>query len=178
MKLGLMDTIRMEFDFCWDKETWFLPLEPALEGLSSIDASWQPPGGGNTIWQTVNHLNVYNALLIRQINDATTGKTVSNMNASFGDIGGPVDPKWTSIFEKDTFGDSGDPSDSEKWKAVLAETHLICENVRNSLTHVDESHIQEELVGILTRQVLHNAYHIGQIVLVRKQQGSWPKERD
>ncbi|MBW3111512.1 MULTISPECIES: DinB family protein [Bacillaceae] len=178
MKLGLMDTFRMEFDFCWNTEAWFLPLEPALEGLSSLDASWQPPGGGNSIWQTVNHLNYYNSLLVRQVNDLRSGKRVSHKKTSFGDIGRPADPIWKSILEENTFGDTGDSADSENWKEVLAETHLICENVHKSLSKVDESQIQEELVGILARQVLHNAYHIGQIVLLRKQQGSWPKERD
>jgi hypothetical protein len=178
MKMGLIDAFRMEFDFCWDTETWFLPLERTLEGVGPREASWEPPGGGNTIWQTVKHLNVYNALLIRQMNDATSGKGVSVENASFGDIGGPVDPKWKSTFEMDTFGDSGDPTDSEKWKEVVTETHLICENVCKSLAQVDESHMQEELAGILARQILHNAYHIGQIVFIRKQQGSWPKERE
>ena len=165
----------MEFDFCWNTETWFLPLERALEGIGSKEASWEPPGGGNTIWQTVTHLNHYNALLIRQMNDAVSGNAVT---ASFGDIGGPVDPRWKSTFEMDTFGDKGDPDDSVKWKEVVAETHLICENARELLARIDESHMQEQLPGILSRQVLHNAYHIGQLVFIRKQQGSWPKERE
>ncbi|AZV63805.1 hypothetical protein DOZ91_00540 [Peribacillus frigoritolerans] len=38
--------------------------------------------------------------------------------------------------------------------------------------------MDEELVGGLARQILHNVYHIGQIVLIRKQQGSWPQERE
>ncbi|MCK6258455.1 DinB family protein [Fictibacillus sp. KIGAM418] len=178
MNLELMDIFRMEFDFSWDTETWFLPLESALEGLNSTDASWQPPGGGNTIWQTVNHLNYYNALLVRQINDTTPRKKASNSKAAFGDIGEPADSKWKAVLAENTFGDIGDPADSEKWKAVLAETRLICENLRKSLAQVNDSHLEEEHVGGLARQILHNVYHIGQIVLIRKQQGSWPKERE
>ncbi|MED2972893.1 DinB family protein [Fictibacillus sp. B-59209] len=178
MNLELMDIFRMEFDFSWDTETWFLPLESALEGLNSTDASWQPPGGGNTIWQTVNHLNYYNALLVRQINDTTPRKKASINKPSFGDIGEPPNSKWQAVLAENTFGDIGDPSDSEKWKAVLAETRLICENLRKSLAQVNDSQLDEELVGGLARQILHNVYHIGQIVLIRKQQGSWPKERE
>ncbi|WP_261134405.1 DinB family protein [Bacillus sp. Marseille-Q3570] len=178
MNLELMDIFRMEFDFSWDTETWFLPLESALKGLDSTDASWQPPGGGNTIWQTVNHLNYYNALLVRQINDTTPGKKTSDRKPSFGDIGEPPDSKWKEIFAENTFGDSGDPTDSEKWKAVLADTHLICENLRKLLAQVNDIQLDEERVGVLARQILHNVYHIGQIVLIRKQQGSWPKERE
>lgn len=178
MNIGLMDIFRMEFDFCWDTETWFLPLESALEGLDSTHASWQSPGGGNTIWQTVNHLNYYNAILVSQLNDPTHGKKASGGKAAFGDIEEPANPKWEAILARDTFGDSGDPADIEKWEEVLAETRLICEDLRRSLTQVDDSQLDEERVGGLARQILHNAYHIGQIVFIRKQQGSWPKERE
>jgi hypothetical protein len=178
MNIELMDIFRMEYDFSWDTETWFLPLESALEGLNSTDASWQPPGGGNTIWQTVNHLNYYNALLVRQINDTTPRKKASNKKATFGDIGQPADSKWKAVLAEDTFGDIGDPADSEKWEAVLAETRLICENLRKSLAQVNDCQLEEELVGGLARQILHNVYHLGQIVLIRKQQGSWQKERE
>jgi hypothetical protein len=158
MNIGLMDIFRMEYDFSWDTETWFLPLESALKGLNATDASWQPPGGGNTIWQTVNHLNYYNALLVRLINDKTPRNIASNDKATYGDI--------------------GDPEDSEKWKAVLEETRLICENLRQSLAQLNDSQLEAEHIGSLARQILHNVYHIGQIVLIRKQQGSWPKERE
>ncbi|WP_099157088.1 DinB family protein [Virgibacillus ndiopensis] len=178
MNLGLMDIFRMEYDFCWDTETWFLSLEPALQGLNSADASWHPPGGGNTIWQTVNHLNYYNALLVRQINDTTPRKKGSTNKVAFGDIGEPDSEKWKAILAEDTFGDIGDPADSEKWEEVLADAHLICEDLRKSLAQVNDSQLEEELVGGLARQILHTVYHIGQIVLIRKQQGSWPKERE
>ncbi|WP_229683168.1 DinB family protein [Virgibacillus oceani] len=178
MNLGLTDIFRMEYDFCWDKETWFVPLESALRGLNSADASWQPPGGGNTIWQTVNHLNYYNTVLLRQINDdPSPGKRASNHMVAFGDIGEPVSEKWKTILAEDTFGDGGDQANSDKWEEVVAEARMICEELRKSLAQVHDSQLDEELAGGLARQILHNVYHIGQIVLIRKQQGSWPKER-
>ncbi|UOQ45784.1 DinB family protein [Halobacillus salinarum] len=178
MNLKLMDIFRMEFDFSWDTETWFLPLESALKGVSASEASWQPPGGGNTIWQTVNHLNYYNAVLVSQINDLNSEKKAPNQKAAFGDIGESPNSKWEAVLAADTFGEIGDPSDSEKWKAAVAETCLICESLRKSLAQVNDGRLEEELVGGLARQILHNVYHIGQIVLIRKQQGSWPKERE
>lgn len=178
MNLKLMDIFRIEYDFCWDTETWFVPLESAIEGVSSTDASWQPPGGGNTVWQTVKHLNYYNALLVKQINDTTTGKNAANIKPTFGDIGEPVDSKWKEILAENTFGDIGDPADSEKWEADMADTCQICEDLRRSLAQVKDSQLDEELAGRLARQILHNVYHTGQIVLIRKQQGSWPEVRE
>jgi len=178
MNLKLMDIFRMQYDFIWDTETWFLPLESALEGISSTDASWQPPGGGNTIWQTVNHLNYYNALLVKQLNDAKPRKKASKHKATFGDIGEAPNPKWEAVLAENTFGDIGDPADSDKWRATVAETRLIFESLRKSLAQMNDSQLDEEHVGTLARQILHNVYHIGQIVFIRKQQGSWPKERE
>ncbi|MDM5340472.1 hypothetical protein QUF84_25080 [Fictibacillus enclensis] len=103
------------------------------------------------IWQTVNHLNYYNALLVRQVNDTTPRKKASNNKATFGDIGEPP---------------------NLKWQAILAEIRLICENLCKTLPQVNDSQLNEELVGGLARQILHNLW---QIVLIRKQQGSWPK---
>lgn len=178
MSIKLMDIFRMQFDFVWDTETWFLPLESALSGLNSADASWQPPGGGNTIWQTVNHLNYYNALLVRQLNDTTPGTETFNNTPTYGDIGEPPNSKWQAVLAEDTFGDIGNPADSGKWKVTVAETRLICEDLRKLLAQMNDIQLDEEHVGRLARQMLHNVYHIGQIVFIRKQQGSWPKERD
>ncbi|WP_145945461.1 DinB family protein [Paenibacillus sp. Y412MC10] len=178
MNMKLIDIFRMQFDFVWDTETWFLPFESVLAGLNSTDASWQPPGGGNTIWQTVNHLNYYNALLVRQLHDTKPGTEASEHKPTYGDIGEPPDSKWEAVLAEDTFGRPGDPADSDEWAATVAETRLICEDLRQSLTQMNDSQLDEERVGRLARQMLHNVYHIGQIVFIRKQQGSWPKERE
>lgn len=148
----------MEYDYSWDMETWFLPLALALQGLNSKEASWQPPGGGNTIWQTVNHLNYYNDLLVKQINGTSPEQRTLNNTA--------------------TFGEPGEPEDFNKWEATVSETHQIGESLRRALAQVDDSHLEKEHVGGLARQIMHNVYHTGQIVLIRKQQGSWPKERE
>ncbi|KSU64497.1 hypothetical protein AS034_01255 [[Bacillus] enclensis] len=177
MNFELMDIFRMEFDFCWNKEAWFLPLESALKDLDSTHASWQPPGGGNTIWQIVNHLNYYNAVLIKQLNDPILRKKESSGKAAFGDIGEPAGLEWESVLAEDTFGGSGEAENTEKWDAVLEETRQICGELRKTLARGSDSQLDEERIGRLARQMLHNAYHIGQIVLIRKQQGSWPEER-
>ncbi|OIU71722.1 DinB family protein [Rossellomorea aquimaris] len=177
MNIELMDIFRMEMNFCWNTETWFVPLESALKDLDSKHASWQPPGGGNTIWQIVNHLNYYNVVLVNQLKDPISPKKAASGKAVYGDIGEPADPEWESILAVDTFGARGDLEDTEKWEAVLAETRQIFGDLRKTLEQGNDRQLDEERIGRLARQMLHNAYHIGQIVLIRKQQGSWPKER-
>jgi hypothetical protein len=158
MELKLIDVFRMEHDYSWNTETWFLPLELALDGLSSRDAAWQPPGGGNTVWQTVNHLNYYNNRLIHQINGTSPGKELA-MNT-------------------ETFGEPGDPEDTAGWQAAVEEARRIGEELCHVLAEVDDSNLTEEYVGGLARQIMHTVYHTGQIMLIRKQQGSWQRERE
>ncbi|MED1866033.1 DinB family protein [Fictibacillus nanhaiensis] len=174
MNLKLIDIFRMEFQFSWNKETWFLPLDAALQGLHETDVSWQPPGGGNTIRQIVNHLNFYNNLLIQQLIDTSPKEASSFNNASFGDIGETADSKWKALMAVNSFEEIGESKD---WKMILSETSLTCEKLGDTLSGFDNSSLTDEHVGLLSRQILHNVYHVGQIVYIRKLQGSWPKER-
>ncbi len=156
--MKLLDLLRKQHDYSWDKETWFLPLKDVLEGLSSADAAWQPPGGGNTIWQIVNHLNYYNNRLIhdiagRQANDALP----SNL---------------------ETFGAPGNPEDNEAWQDTLEKADQLSTELRKALAKIDDGALKEEYADGLSRNILHTIHHTGQIVLIRKQQGSWMKERE
>jgi uncharacterized damage-inducible protein DinB len=158
MKWELMDLFRLEHDHSWDQEAWFLPLAAALQGVSAAEAAWQPPGGGNTIWQTVNHLNYYNDRLVHQIKGSTPGDGLPSNTA--------------------TFGEPGDPNDTDGWEATLKETHRINEELRQLFAPIKDEMLKEEYIKGLAFQIMHNVYHTGQIVQVRKQQGSWQQERE
>lgn len=44
----------------FNKENWYAPLKPAIEGLSGEQASWKPEGAAvKSIWENVNHLIYY-----------------------------------------------------------------------------------------------------------------------
>ncbi|HET6872955.1 MAG TPA: DinB family protein [Sporolactobacillaceae bacterium] len=150
--------LQMLREYSWDNESWFLPLAPALEGLTSKEAAWQPPGGGNTIWQNVNHINYYNELMV-------------------GRIKGLV--RKSSILNSDTFGQPGDPNDSAGWLATVEETYRIAGEIKATLDSLTDGDLEKNDLGMkLTAWVTHDSYHTGQIVLLRKMQASWPAVRD
>ncbi|HVB09695.1 MAG TPA: DinB family protein [Bacillota bacterium] len=140
------------FGFTWDKEGWEAPLQLALAGVGAAEAAWRPSGGGNTIRQTLNHLNHYDARTLARLTGATPPADVPSNEASFGD--------------------PGDPADAAGWEAALRERRRIGDGLQAALGTVPEEKAQD-----LAAWVLHAAYHTGQIVLIRKQQGSWPATR-
>ncbi len=54
------DVISEQFDACYDENTWFVALKPALDGVTAEHATWKPAGVDNSIWEEVNHLIFWN----------------------------------------------------------------------------------------------------------------------
>lgn len=159
--MNVMDVFRSLAGFSWDKEEWFVPLATALEGVGAAEAAWQPPGGGNTIWQTVNHLNYWNGRMLGYLTGVTQPKGIGN---------------------DATFGEPGDPANAAGWADTLELTRRVAEQRRAVLAELTDADLSRALgsgtVGeALPSWLLHDAYHTGQIVLLRKQQGSWREKQ-
>lgn len=158
-RMGLFAALR---EIGWDKEGWFLPLAPALEGVTAAVASWQPPGGGNSIWQTVNHLNYYNERYLARVTGAPLGPAVADNDA--------------------TFADPGNPQDEAGWQATVAKTHQIATGWRTVLAEYTDADLTRQvgdstLGDTLLAWIMHDSYHTGQVVLLRKMQGAFPAKR-
>jgi hypothetical protein len=157
-----LDLLLQLRDYSWDKEGWFPPLHAALEGVGAPEASWVPTGGGNTIWQLVNHINLYNDRLLYRLKEKPFMQLSTNTA---------------------TFGEPGNPEDTEGWQATLDKTRLISENLRNAMASLSENDLDttkrsSPLIEELAAWIMHDAYHIGQILLTRKLQHSWPSQQE
>ncbi|WP_251037410.1 DinB family protein [Paenibacillus albidus] len=137
------------------------PLSDALEGVNSEQAGWKPQGAaGNSIWETVNHLTYYKDRLLRKLK------------------GLEQEPQPDSNDDTFTVKESGE----EAWQKAVARLKSIHAQLREVIEALEEGaydwggagHAPGEEVMSL---ILHDAYHTGQIVLLRKLQGSWPSTR-
>lgn len=151
-RIGLICALRA---YSWDKVGWFVPLAVALEGVGPAEAAWQPPGGGNTIWQTVNHINFYNEQLLGRMTNT------------------PVDAPIAT--NDDTFGAPGDPEDQAGWQATLEKTRRVNEGLNKLFEAASDADLDQKAgentrVEGLASWIMHDAYHTGQIALIRKQQ--------
>lgn len=158
-----IEMLRALRGYSWEKEGWCLPLAAALEGVGPAEAAWQPPGNGTTIWQNVNHINYWNDYLLKRMTSQEVPTTFPP--------------------NSETFGDPGNPADEAGWQETLALTHRLAEGLQAHLAQLTDADLDVSLgkqtVGAsLTSWVMHDTYHTGQIVLLRKMQESWPAKRD
>lgn len=148
------DLLRLQRTYAWDQEDWEPTLAQALDGVGPAEAAWRPAGAaGNTIWQTLNHINYYNERILAKLR-------------------GEEPPSRPEDGDNDaTFGEPGDPTDAGGWEATLTRARRIAADLREALAQLGEG------TADLAVWMLHDPYHTGQIILLRKQQGSWPATR-
>lgn len=153
------DLLLRMLDTTFDQESWYAPLKPAIEGLTAEQACWRPDGKATkTIWEHVNHLTYYKERLTAQLEGR----------------------EWTQTLDgSDTFYLTEQINDDKEWGAVVERVELAHGRLREALSKTtgemldENSSLEEKLLDIM----LHDAYHTGQIMQLRKMQGSWPSHR-
>ncbi|WP_411350022.1 DinB family protein [Paenibacillus sp. WLX2291] len=155
-----VDLLLLQKDQIWKDEDWIVPLSLALEGLTAQQAAWQPQGDNLTIRQYVNHIQHYNQRVLNRHQDKDPGAEAENNLQTFGSPGDPYDEAgWQQLVRDVTdtslaLRDMIDAYDDESLAAPYPDTHI---------------NRGQQLAGWL----IHDAYHAGQIVLLRKLQGCW-----
>ncbi len=152
------DLLLTVLDSTFDKESWYAPFNDAIEGLTAEQAIWKPSGEATkTIWENVNHLIYYKERL------------AANLEGH----------EWTNNLDGDeTFYLTEQSNDDQKWKNIIVRAknaHRHLRQVLNTFSdkELDQCSLEVKLLDIM----LHDAYHTGQIIQLRKMQGSWPSNR-
>ncbi|EHS57439.1 DinB family protein [Paenibacillus sp. Aloe-11] len=158
MNRDRVNLLLLQKENSWNKEEWIVPLAAALQDVKTHEAAWTPTGGGNTIWQTVRHINYYNERILNRL----THQPVSS----------------TQMDNEETFGQPGDAEDHEGWQETLKKTEALANQLLTTIAALTDDDLDkpfgsETLGAELSRWMLHDAYHSGQIVLIRKQLGTW-----
>ena len=134
-----------------NKKGWFVPVNTAVEGLSAEKAAWKD-GGNHSVGQLTFHLAFWNE---RVLNDLKGSK-----NASF------------SGNNDETF----DKFDQAQWNAVVKRLDDVLTGIEKWVETATEDQLKKN-AATLANVNAHNAYHTGQIIVVRKAQGSWDAEK-
>jgi uncharacterized damage-inducible protein DinB len=159
-KMSTKDVLIEQFTACYDEDGWFVSLKTALDGVTAEQAAWKPAGADNSIWETVNHIIFWTERWLQRYR---------------GELNEPQD-----VENKGTF-----KSDETDWTATLEKLGLVMDEWREDLGSIDEVKLGSPVNAQYTapwhsplaHQNIHNAYHIGQILLLRKLQGSWNPEK-
>jgi uncharacterized damage-inducible protein DinB len=152
-----------QFTTCYDKNTWFVALKNTLDGLTADEAAWKPAGADNSIWEIVSHLNYYNFAYVERFKGVDYQYPADDNDATFV---------------------AGDAS-NEAWKAEIAKLDSIMKEFRDLISGADETKFGEPVSAsnpaswatLISNINAHNAHHGGQIVLLRKLQGSWDRAK-
>lgn len=144
---------------CYENE-WFASMEQGLNGVSAAEAAWTSSGASNSIWQIVNHLIFWNDDVIHRIK-------------------GTENPHKAETNEE-TFGNPGDPEDEIGWAQTVERLNEVMNKLKTVIADLDDEKLKAPYAAnrysterLLSNIMMHDTYHIGQIVLLRKLQSSW-----
>ncbi|WP_201716302.1 DinB family protein [Rossellomorea arthrocnemi] len=152
------DLLLRMLDTTYEEESWYAPIKPAIDGLTAEQASWRPVGEATkTIWENVNHLIYYKERLAAKLEGREWTKTLDG---------------------NETFYLTEQLHDDKEWRAVVERVKTAHRGLREALSKTTTEMLeQDSLEGKLLDIMLHDAYHTGQIIQLRKMQGSWPSHR-
>ncbi|WP_316569399.1 DinB family protein [Neobacillus sp. YIM B06451] len=140
--------------------SWYIPFLQSVENLSEEQAFWIPDEGSFSIAEIVQHLLYWNQTWQNRYQSGNVNSVppLSSNQESF------------IIPDNQTFVDLK----SELVNVLLRWQDLLTiEKVESDAVGFP---VNAQWWGILANLTTHNAYHIGQIIYIRKLQKSWPIE--
>ncbi|PJN57257.1 hypothetical protein PAEVO_39910 [Paenibacillus sp. GM2FR] len=153
--MNMKELLLQNWDYTMGQEDWYPPILPALKDVTVEQALWKPEGqAANSIWENVQHLLYYKQRLLARLE------------------GTPLPDE--GIGNDETFL-IHDPSE-EAWNMAREQIQDVHGALRHKFEEMPEAEIIESPQRILSL-IMHDAYHTGQIVFLRKLQGSWPAKR-
>ncbi len=135
-----------------DKKDWFVPIDVAVDGLTAEQASWRDSSGNHSVGQLTYHLLFWNKRELSKFSGKPEEKFSGNNDDTFNNF----DPK--------------------KWNDTVKQLDQVMADLEKFVETADDATLQKYAPEI-ARIGTHNAYHIGEIVFVRKEQGSWNPEK-
>ena len=135
-----------------NQKEWFVPANTAVEGLTADQASWQDGKGNHSIGQLANHLVFWNQEELAKFKGEPPVKFSGDNNETFNNF------------------------DSKKWAATVQQLDQVLTDWEKAVEAADDKKL-ESWYSIIAHIGTHNAYHIGQIIYIRKLQGSWDPEK-
>lgn len=142
---------------------WFVAVMNALDGVNVEQACWKPADDVNCIWETLSHLTYYNHAYVERFKGVDYEYDVSSNDETF------------SVGEYD----------EAEWQAEIARFNAVMTEFRDLIAAADGAKFAEAVSAsnqtkwatLILNIAAHNAYHAGQIMLLRKLQGNWDRSK-
>ena len=131
-----------------DNKDWFVPAMVAVKGLTAEQANWMDGKGNHSVGQLTYHLLFWNKRNLMNLKGEKPGQFSGNNDETF------------------------DNFDAKKWEETVKELDSVMTEMEKWVETADEEKLQKA-AELFANISTHNAYHVGQIIYVRKEQGSW-----
>jgi len=145
---SLRDVLLSELRSTHNSEEWFVPANVAVKGLTPEQAAWKDDKGNHSVGQLAYHLVFWNRQSLARLKGETPEKFSGNNDDTFNGF------------------------DSKNWNETVQQLDQVLTDLEKWVQTVDEAKL-EQSAQTLTHISTHNAYHIGEMILVRKEQGVW-----
>jgi uncharacterized damage-inducible protein DinB len=135
-----------------NQKEWFVPANVAVQGLTAEQANWKDGKGNHSIGQLTYHLVFWNQRELAKFKGEPAAKFSGNNEETFNNF------------------------DAKSWAATVQQLDEVMSALEKFVEGADEEKLKaaaSEIAHVGT----HNAYHIGQIVYIRRLQGSWDPEK-
>jgi hypothetical protein len=138
-------------------EEWFVPINIAVAGLTPEQARWIPPSqngaknpapADHSVGMIANHLLFWNAQSLAKLKGAKADPVPGDNKETFNDF------------------------DAKSWPSTAAKLDAVLTEIETLVANSSDAELAKWADGIAHISA-HNAYHVGQIIYIRKLQGSW-----
>jgi uncharacterized damage-inducible protein DinB len=144
--MSMREVIYDQFSAVYDQNGWFVCFNEAVKGLTEYEVEAKEEQG-NTIAELLNHLYFYNARYLSRFQGEEVKQLPSQFNTFLSHEG-------------------------MNWHDTIQQIQKDFSCFRKAIEGSSDEKLEKWCETLLTI-CLHNAYHIGQIVHIRKRFGSW-----
>ncbi len=161
-RMEIKETLLQQYDRCYNENGWFVAVRNAIDGISVEQAAWKPADPVNCIWETLSHITYYNNAYLQRFKGIDYQYDVAGNDGTFS-TGEYSEADWRS--------------DVARFDAVMTEWRELIEAAPEEKFSQSAANDQGSWAELIANINAHNAHHGGQIVLLRKLQGSWDPEK-
>jgi len=133
-------------------KNWFVPANIAVEGLTAKQAMWKDGSGNHSTGQLATHLIFWNERLLKSFRNEPKEKFSGNNDETFNSF------------------------DEKTWDATVKKLDEVLTSWEKEIKNANDARLYDWYESIANMNT-HNAYHTGQIIFLRKLQGSWNPEK-
>jgi uncharacterized damage-inducible protein DinB len=131
---------------------WFVPANTAVDGLTAEQASWNDGKGNHSVGQLAAHLIFWNREQLAKFKGETPPKFSGDNNETFNSF------------------------DAAKWAQTQKDLDAVLSEWEKAVETADDAKLTQ-WASTIAHIGAHNAYHIGQMIYVRKQAGNWDPDK-